>query len=195
MLAECYNAERTPEDTPSERREVMLSKIVTLIVALMSFLIFFGDLVAGEALPAQRPFPSVLLEPVPDPGLEMHSIPPLAPLDFTGALDILVNQDNTLQLQNEQQIVTNPTDPDNIVAVWRDFRLGYRRVAFGASFDGGITWTENLFEEPTYPWHSDPGLTVDALGNFFAVILLFHLHLRAEWPVRLQVVRRGALLG
>lgn len=57
--------------------------------------------------------------------------------------------------------MTNPVDPDNLVAVWRDFRLGYRRVGYGASFDGGATWTEGLFEEPTWPWHSDPGLTVD----------------------------------
>jgi hypothetical protein len=76
-------------------------------------------------------------------------------------------------LQNEEQIVTNPMDPDNLVAVWRDFRLGYRRVGYAASFDGGITWAENLFEEPTYPWHSDPGLTVDADGNFYAVILSY----------------------
>lgn len=95
------------------------------------------------------------------------------PLDYSGTLNIRINQDTSLELQNEQQIVTNPAEPNNLVAVWRDFRLGYRRVGYGASFDGGITWTENLFEEETYPWHSDPGLTVDADGNFFAVILSY----------------------
>lgn len=146
---------------------------ILFVAAATAFLLGAASLLAGEAIPPQRPFPSVLLEPVPDPGLRMHAAPPLAPLDFTGALNILVNQDNTVQLQNEEQIVTNPTDPDNIVAVWRDFRLGYRRVAYSATFDGGITWTEDLFEEYTYPWHSDPGLTVDAEGNFFAVILSY----------------------
>jgi hypothetical protein len=151
----------------------MISKKLMLMSAAIVIVGWSGALTAGELPSGHGPVPSVLLEPVADPGLEMNSLPPFAPLDFTGALNMLLNQDNTLQLQNEQQIVTNPNDPDNIVAVWRDFRLGYRRVAYAASFDGGVTWTEDLFEEPTYPWHSDPGLTVDAVGNFFAVILSF----------------------
>jgi len=39
-----------------------------------------------------------------------------------------INSDATVQVQNEQQVAVNPIDPDNLVAVWRDFRLGYRRV-------------------------------------------------------------------
>ena len=34
-----------------------------------------------------------------------------------------INQDLTTQLQNEEQVAVNPKDPDNLVAVWRDFRL------------------------------------------------------------------------
>lgn len=90
-------------------------------------------------------------------------------------LNIKVNTDNTTQIQNEQQIVINPTDTLNFVAVWRDFRVGYRQVGHAASLDGGRTWiAETLFVEPTYIWDSDPGMTVDANGNFYAIILSFN---------------------
>uniref|UniRef100_A0A7C4XEW9 T9SS type A sorting domain-containing protein n=1 Tax=candidate division WOR-3 bacterium TaxID=2052148 RepID=A0A7C4XEW9_UNCW3 len=92
-----------------------------------------------------------------------------------GFLNIRVNDDTTTQIQNEQQIVINPKDTLNFVAVWRDFRFGYRQVAHAASFDGGRTWiAETVFVEPTYIWDSDPGLTVDTAGNFYAVILSFN---------------------
>ncbi|MBD3336589.1 MAG: hypothetical protein GF355_13840, partial [Candidatus Eisenbacteria bacterium] len=88
--------------------------------------------------------------------------------------NIRLNEDQTTELQNEEQIAINPTNPDNMVAVWRDFRLGYRRVAWAFTFDGGQTWTDGgLFEEPTYPRHSDPGVTADAEGNFYVIILSY----------------------
>jgi hypothetical protein len=88
--------------------------------------------------------------------------------------NIRLNQDLTTQLQNEEQIAINPVVPQNRVAVWRDFRLGYRQVGWGYTTDGGATWTEGgLFVEPNYPWQSDPGVTTDALGNFYAVILSY----------------------
>ena len=86
-----------------------------------------------------------------------------------------VNKDATAEVQNEQQIMVNPTDSANFVAVWRDFRVGYLQVGHAATFDRGQTWVvETLFVEPTYNWDSDPGLTVDANGNFFAIILSFN---------------------
>lgn len=86
--------------------------------------------------------------------------------------NIQLNSDTTLQLQNEEQIAINPTNPDNMVAVWRDFRLGYRQVGWGYTFDGGATWTDGgLFVEPNYEWQSDPGVTTDKHGNFYAVVL------------------------
>lgn len=88
-------------------------------------------------------------------------------------LNIKVNNDVTTELQNEEQIVMNPKDTTNLVAVWRDFRLGYRQVGYGYSFDGGLTWGQNLFVEPYYPRDSDPGITVDTAGNFYAVILSY----------------------
>lgn len=99
----------------------------------------------------------------------------LSALYSQGFLNIKVNTDNTTQIQNEQQIVINPTDTLNLVADWRDFRVGYRQVGHAASLDGGRTWVaETLFVEPTYIWDSDPGMTVDANGNFYAIILSFN---------------------
>ncbi len=90
-------------------------------------------------------------------------------------LNIQINTDTTTQIQNEQQIAVNPKDSLNLVAVWRDFRFGYRQVGHAASFDGGHTWVaETVFVEPIYIWDSDPGITVDSAGNFYAVILSYY---------------------
>lgn len=89
-------------------------------------------------------------------------------------LNIKINNDATTEVQNEEQIVMNPNDTTNLVAVWRDFRVGYRQVAYAYSFDAGLTWGQNLFVEPEYIWDSDPGITVDTAGNFYAVILSFN---------------------
>lgn len=89
-------------------------------------------------------------------------------------LNIRLNSDTTTELQNEEQVAINPTDANNMVAVWRDFRLGYRQVAWGYTFDGGATWTDGgLFVEPNYPYQSDPGVTADRHGNFYAIVLSF----------------------
>jgi len=88
-------------------------------------------------------------------------------------LNFRINSDNSGQVQNEQQIVINPTNPDNIVAVWRDFRLGYRRVGLGRSFDGGFTWEDELFVDPFYDRQSDPGLTWHSSGRIYSVILSY----------------------
>ncbi len=93
--------------------------------------------------------------------------------DSDGFINIRINQDATQELQNEMQVAINPTDSENIVAVWRDFRKGYRQVGYGWSKDGGLTWTEGLFIDPYYPWDSDPGITVDRFGNFYAVVLAY----------------------
>ncbi|GAH47177.1 unnamed protein product, partial [marine sediment metagenome] len=98
----------------------------------------------------------------------------IKPFEFRSNYEnIKINDDTTTELQNEEQIVMNPKDTTNLVAVWRDFRLGYRQVAYGYSFDGGLTWNQDLFVEPQYIWDSDPGLTVDTAGNFYAVILSY----------------------
>src|SRR5512144_3256928 len=62
------------------------------------------------------------------------AMPGAAPsLDETG--NVRVNSDTTHQVQNEEQAAMSPLALDNCVAVWRDFRLGYRRVGVGYSTD------------------------------------------------------------
>jgi hypothetical protein len=89
-------------------------------------------------------------------------------------VNIQLNRDQTTEVQNEEQIAINPRNPDNMVAVWRDFRTGVRRVGWGYTFDGGESWTEGgLITEPNYPFQSDPGVTADKDGNFYAVVLSY----------------------
>lgn len=83
---------------------------------------------------------------------------------------IRLNSDSSGQLQNEQQICVNPADPDNIVACWRDFRLGYRQVGVGYSLDGGDSWTDYLIGGEL-PWDSDPVLITDSDGTFYLVVI------------------------
>ena len=87
--------------------------------------------------------------------------------------NIRVNSDQSGQIQNEEQIAVNPVNPSQVVAVWRDFRLGYRRIGVGYSTDGGLTWVDTLFEGTPHYRDSDPGLTYDSQGTFYAIVLSF----------------------
>lgn len=88
--------------------------------------------------------------------------------------NIKINQDATTQLQNEEQVAVDPTNPNNMVAVWRDFRLGFRQVGWGYTHDGGVTWTEGgLIAETPYNRDSDPGIVANSQGLFYSVILSF----------------------
>ncbi len=119
------------------------------------------------------PFPTVLLDGrAPVSGTAERPLEPEC-ARLWEPINWKINSDSTTELQNEEQIVVNPTDPDNLVAIWRDFRLGYRRVGVGYSLDGGISWHDSLLEEPTYPRQSDPGLTYDRFGNIYAVVLSY----------------------
>src|SRR4030067_1403020 len=86
--------------------------------------------------------------------------------------NVRINSDATTQIQNEEMIAINPLNPDQVVAVWRDFRLGFRQVGHGYSTNGGASWTDQLFFAddvyPQFTWESDPGLGVDKYGNFIA---------------------------
>lgn len=111
-----------------------------------------------------KPFPLSLID-YPTTG---------APTDPWLILDvdnIQINSDGTGQIQNEEMVCINPTDPLNAVALWRDFREGYRRVGIGYTFDGGQTWHDTLLVVPPHPRQSDPVLAVDDDGNFFACTL------------------------
>jgi len=84
-----------------------------------------------------------------------------------------INSDESGQVQNEEMVCVNPLNSNELVAVWRDFRYGYRRVGFGHSTDGGFTWQDNVFPQMYYPWQSDPVLTVDGNGVFWAMVITF----------------------
>lgn len=78
--------------------------------------------------------------------------------------------------QNEPTVRISRTDPNIVVAAWRDFRLGWeepdvvRRIGYSYSHDGGITWSESQLLPDPLPNHlsqSDPVLTSDAAGHFY----------------------------
>ncbi|UCF68800.1 MAG: hypothetical protein JSV80_05795 [Acidobacteriota bacterium] len=85
--------------------------------------------------------------------------------------NVKLNTDGTSEIHNEEQLAVNPTDKTNVVAVWRDFRLGYRRVGVGTSHDAGQSWTDTLFSDAAYPRASDPGICADSSGSFYAHVL------------------------
>jgi hypothetical protein len=88
--------------------------------------------------------------------------------------NIKLNTDATLELQNEEQVAVDPTNPDNLVAVWRDFRLGFRQCGWAYSHDGGTSWTEGgLIGATPYNRDSDPGVVAGNNGWFYAIILSY----------------------
>lgn len=78
-------------------------------------------------------------------------------------------------IQNEEQLWACPTDSSVIVALWRDFRLGYHQVAVGRSTDGGDNWTDSLVNLTKYIHQSDPCVDVDNEGTIFLCYMDFRL--------------------
>jgi hypothetical protein len=87
--------------------------------------------------------------------------------------NVQLNTDGTTQLQNEESLCINPVNSDNVLAMWRDFRLGYRRIGIGTSFDGGQTWSDSLFVGTPYTRHSDPVISYAADGTIYACVLSY----------------------
>lgn len=78
--------------------------------------------------------------------------------------------------QNEPSVAISRTDPNIVVAAWRDFRLGHlepnvvRRIGYSFSTDGGITWSASQLLPDPNPDHlsqSDPVVVCDMDGNFY----------------------------
>ncbi len=87
-----------------------------------------------------------------------------------------IRMTNMNLLNNEEQVFFCPTDSNILIANWRDFRTGFRRVGVGRSTDGGQTWVDSLI--PTvnmiYSFNSkqsDPTMTVDRTGSFYMSVL------------------------
>ncbi len=99
---------------------------------------------------------------------------------FEGNYDNPVFLNNNLSLnsapQNEPSIRISRTNPNIVVAAWRDFRLGFldtnivRRIGYTYSTNSGLNWAlPQLLPDPN-PEHtsqSDPVITSDAQGNFY----------------------------
>ena len=100
----------------------------------------------------------------------------LAPANQAVSIPPNIRITNYPELNNEEQVWICPTDPNIIIANWRDFRLGYRQIGIGRSIDGGLTWSDSLISVGNQyflfdSYQSDPTLTVDADGNFYMSVL------------------------
>ncbi len=80
------------------------------------------------------------------------------------------------QLQNEERICVSPVDSTVVMALWRDFRLGYRRLGLGISHDGGNTWADRLLVDKTWTFQSDPEMQIDRFGNFYLCFMDYDLN-------------------
>jgi hypothetical protein len=87
--------------------------------------------------------------------------------------DTRLNTDATQNVQNEEMIWVSPVDSNVVMAVWRDFRLEFRKVAIGVSTDGGHTWIDSLLKGGAYPRYSDPAIWCDGFGNFYPLTMNF----------------------
>ena len=134
----------------------------------LSLLLFAGALPASPVSRSRLQVPLEALVPA-HPGAVAG--PRILQRDTTNWTNVQLNTDGTNQIHNEEQVEIHPLDPLNAVAVWRDFRLGYRRVGVGVTHDGGQTWTDFLLTGSPYAWDSDPALTVGADGTYYLVVL------------------------
>jgi len=98
----------------------------------------------------------------------------LAVSAFATPPNVKLNSDTTPYLQNEEQIWVSPVNSNIVIADWRDWRLGYRRVGIGVSTDGGATWSDSLFTDVPYDRQSDPCLVGDQFGTFYANMLNYN---------------------
>ena len=106
-----------------------------------------------------------------------HSFTPLNPPGSNPQFitDFLnVNISNDPFPQNEPSVKISRSDPNRVVAAWRDFRTGVnpplRRVGFSLSTDGGESWTVSELLPQIIPGadlSSDPVVGVDLSGNFY----------------------------
>ncbi len=70
---------------------------------------------------------------------------------------------------NEPSLAIDPTNPNRIVAGWRQFDTvasNFRQAGYAYSRDGGRTWTFPGSLQPG-SFNSDPVIDTDALGTFF----------------------------
>ena len=142
--------------------------------------------VAAGEIDYSKPFRLSILEyPISDT--------PYDPWTILDVDNIQINSDRTTQVQNEEMVCINPTNTANAVAVWRDFREGYRRVGVGYTFDAGQTWHDTLLYVPPHPRQSDPVLTVDDDGTYYACTLTLEWSMNEPSGIYIQKSTDGGV--
>ena len=122
-----------------------------------------------SSVPTNHPQP-IMLSRLP------YNLGPIKQALFSGWDDyenLQINTDSTTWLQNEEQVAINPLATNHLVAVWRDFRFGYRRIGWGISSDSGRTWNDQVLPQYFYPWQSDPAITYNRNGDFYVIMVTF----------------------
>jgi hypothetical protein len=97
--------------------------------------------------------------------------------------DMMINTDGTSQIHNEEQIWVSPIDSTVVMIVWRDFRLGYRRVGLGVSYDEGQTWVDSLLSGGIYTYYSDPAISGDRWGTFYPLTMNYFGYGNSDFAV------------
>lgn len=103
--------------------------------------------------------------------------PPSQPASFLGGdapgPNVRVNQDASGFDQNEFDLSSSPTNALNLIGGGNDYRAGSVKCGYYASQDGGVTWTDGVLPETTYPFQGDPTVSHCADGSAVYVCLSF----------------------
>jgi hypothetical protein len=145
----------------------MKSALIILFVVFAIFGILFQ---AGHCANATNHPHPIMLSRLP---YELGPVKSVLPSGWDEYENIQINTDSTTWLQNEEQVAINPLSTNHLVAAWRDFRYGYRRIGWGISSDSGQTWIDQVFPQYFYPWQSDPGVTNNRSGDFYAIMVTY----------------------
>jgi hypothetical protein len=116
--------------------------------------------------------------------------------------NVRVNQDCSFRRQAEEDIVSNPGDPLNLVAAQNDSRVGFNQCGIDWSIDNGVQWGDllppfrNRINPPetvgshtvqggtgsghTYDAFSDPSVAFDAAGKAYFSCVGFDINSNAS---------------
>src|SRR5438067_4546215 len=116
--------------------------------------------------------------------------------------NVRVNQDCSFRRQAEEDIVSNPGDPTNLVAGQNDSRVGFNQCGIDWSIDNGVHWGDllppfrNRINAPeqvgahtvqggigtghTYDAFSDPAVAFDASGRSYFSCVGFDINSNAS---------------
>lgn len=99
--------------------------------------------------------------------------PASQPSTVAAASNVRVNQDASGYDQNEFDLSSSPTNPLNLIGGGNDYRTGSVKCGWYASQDGGLTWTDGVLPETTFPYQGDPTVSHCADGSAIYVCLSF----------------------